>query len=235
MTPTRRRGLLLLCFALVCGGLAASQVRERERRTEAAVGPLVETVVAKRELAGDHRLSPADLEVRRVPARYLPPDALGAPGELVGVRVAVPVAAGAYVTAGMIGGADPRGEAGPLRPGERALELAVAGGGALAGAQGGTRVDVLVSVQREQGGGRTFVALEDVQLLALRPTSGEQTAAASAEGPTEATSLATLRVTARQAVYLAAAANFAHEVRLLVRPPGDRKRIGTSAVDESGF
>jgi pilus assembly protein CpaB len=236
MTPARRRGLLLLCCALVCGGLAASQVRERERRAEAAVGPLVSAVVAERELAADHRLSLADLAVRRVPARFVPPDALGAPGELVGIRVAIPVAAGAYVTAGMIGGGPgARGEAGPLRPGERALELAVAGGGALAGAAPGARVDVLVSVQREQGGGRTFVALEHVQLLALRPVSGEQSAAAGAEGSAQASALATLRVTARQAVYLAAAANFAHEVRLLVRPAGDRERIGTSAVDESGF
>jgi pilus assembly protein CpaB len=235
MTAGRRRGLLLLCFALVCGGLAASQIRERERRAEAAVGPLVSAVVAKRELRADHLLSRADLGVRRVPARFVPPDSLGAPGELAGARIAVPVAAGAYVTATMIQGVGPRAGDGPLRPGERALELAVAGGGALAGAEPGARVDVLVSVQREQGGGRTFVALEDVQLLALRATSGEQPAAAGAEGPPEASALATLRATASQAVYLTAATNFAHEVRLLVRPPGDRKRIGTSAVEESGF
>jgi pilus assembly protein CpaB len=235
MTATRRRGLLLLCFALVCGGLAASQVRERERRADAAVGPLVPTLVAQRELSADHRLTSRDLAVRQVPARFVPPDALREPGELVGVRVAVPVAAGAYVTAGMIGGGDARREAGPLRPGERALELAVVGGAALAGAGPGARVDVLVSVQREQGGGRTFVALERVQLLALRPVSGEQAAAAGPEASAEATALATLRVTARQAVYLAAATNFAHEIRLLVRPPGDRERIGASAVDESGF
>ncbi|MEA2455319.1 MAG: hypothetical protein QOI45_1581, partial [Thermoleophilaceae bacterium] len=72
MTPARRRGLLLLCVALVCGGLAASQVRERERRAEAAVGPVVSAVVAKRELSADHRLRRGDLAVARVPARFLP-------------------------------------------------------------------------------------------------------------------------------------------------------------------
>jgi hypothetical protein len=47
--------------------------------------------------------------------------------------------------------------------------------------------------------------------------------------------IATLRVTARQAVYLTAAANFAHEIRLLARPQGDRGRIGAVAVGENGL
>ena len=38
---------------------------------------------------------------------------------------------------------------------------------------------------------------------------------------------ATLRVTVRQAVYLAAAGSFAREIRLLARAPGDRRREGT--------
>jgi pilus assembly protein CpaB len=236
MTRERRRGLLLLCFALVCGGLAASQVRERERRAEAAVGPLVPVVVAERELTADQRLDAGDLAVRRMPARFVPPDALTAPGQLAGARTAVPVAAGGYVTAAMVAGSDGGGRA--LRPGQRAVELAVAGGGELAGAQPGARVDVLVSVQQEQGGGRTFVALEDVELLGLRAAAGDALADAGASGadgdPADA-ALATLRVSARQAVYLAATANFAHDVRLLVRPPGDRRRIGPAAVDESGL
>jgi pilus assembly protein CpaB len=36
-------------------------------------------------------------------------------------------------------------------------------------------------------------------------------------------------VTVRQAVYLTAAQNFAREVRLLPRPPGDRRRAGRAA------
>lgn len=235
MTATRRRGLLLLCFALVCGGLAASQVRERERRAAVAVGPLVPVVVAKRELPADRRLRAGDLAIRRVPARFVPPDALGGAGQLTGARTAVPVAAGGYLTAGVLGGAGTGGGAGQLRAGERALELGVAGGGALSSAEPGVRVDVLVSVQHEEGGGRTFVALENVELLGLRATGNQGIAAEDAEGAAGPTGLATVRVTARQAVYLTAVTNFAHEVRLLVRPPGDRKRIGTAAVEESGL
>jgi pilus assembly protein CpaB len=95
--------------------------------------------------------------------------------------------------------------------------VAVRVAGALVDVQPGSRVDVVVSTQPATGGGRTFVALEDVELLGLQGA------------------LATLRVTARQAVYLTAAVNFAKEIRLLLRPPGDRRRIGGAAVGESGL
>jgi hypothetical protein len=39
-------------------------------------------------------------------------------------------------------------------------------------------------------------------------------------------------VSLRQAVYLAAAENFGHEVRLLMRPPGDDRRAGAFSVGE---
>ena len=110
------------------------------------------------------------------------------------------------------------------------------GGGALAAAAPGARVDVLVSTQAQAGGGRTVVALEDVELLGLRPAGGSsalgQVDATGAAEASEPTAFATLRVTARQAVYLTAADGFASEVRLLVRPPGDRRRTGAVAVTE---
>jgi pilus assembly protein CpaB len=257
MRPRRRRGLLLLSLALVSGGLAASQVRERERSVEAKVGPVVPVVVAARDISPDEPLRRADMAVERVPARFVPPDALGAPDRLAGARPAVPVVAGAYLTAGLLQGTTPAGE-GPLRPGERAVEVAVAGGGiglaapaggvspdvaagglspdVAAGAAGlappGSRVDVLVSTRPQDGAGRTFVALENVALLDLRPIGGGGVSADQAMDQPAATALATLRVTARQAVYLTAAETFAHEIRLLARPPGDRRRTGPLAFAE---
>jgi pilus assembly protein CpaB len=238
MRPRRRRGLLLLSLALASGGLAASQVRERERSVDAKVGPLVPVVVAARDLSPDEQLQPADMAVRRVPARYLPADALGDAARLAGTRPAVPVASGAYITAGVLQGATAADE-GPLRPGERAVEVAVSGGAppaggaaALPAAGPGSRVDVLVSTQAHDGAGRTFVALENVALLDLRPLGGGGVSVDEAMDQPAATAVATLRVTARQAVYLTAAETFAHEVRLLVRPPGDRRRTGPVAVSE---
>jgi pilus assembly protein CpaB len=232
MKARRRRGLLLLALALASGGLAASAVRERERSVEEKVGPLVPVVVAARGLEPDEPLRRADLAVERVPARFVPADAVGTPGRLAGARTAVAVAAGSYLTAGLLQGATAVA-GGPLRPGERALEIGVTGGGALAGAGPGSRVDVVVSTQRQEGSGRTFVALEAVELLELRAAGGERLAGGDPGGVPADTALATLRVTLRQAVYLAAAENFGHEVRLLVRPAGDRRRDGGFAVSEA--
>ena len=39
-------------------------------------------------------------------------------------------------------------------------------------------------------------------------------------------------MTAAQAVYLAAAQSFARDVRLLVRAPGDRRKVGALIVDD---
>ena len=239
MRPRRRRGLLLLSLALASGGLAASQVRERERSVAAKVGPPVPVVVAARDLPPDEPLRSADMAVERVPARFVPPGALGAPARLAGARPAVPVAAGAYITVDLLQGAA-TGDEGPLRPGERAVEVAVSGGAATVGGSvgaplpggPGSRVDVLVSTQAHDGAGRSFVALENVALLDLRPLGGGGVPVDDAMDQPAATAVATLRVTARQAVYLTAAETFAHEVRLLVRPPGDRRRTGPVAVSE---
>ncbi len=66
--------------------------------------------------------------------------------------------------------------------------------------------------------GRTDLALEDIEVLDSRhvkPTSDEEQLERVA---------ATLRVSVRQAVYLASAQSFAREVRLLPRAAGDSGR-----------
>jgi pilus assembly protein CpaB len=225
----RRRGLLLLCVALACGGLAAAQVAKRERSVEARVGPLVPVLVAARDLDSGARLSAGALELRRVPARFVPPDALGSAPQVAGARTAVPVSAGAYVTSGLLeaGGAAEGGEL--LARGERTVEVGVSGGSGTPPAPG-ARVDVLVSTESGAGGGRTFVALADVELVSLQADPAGGYADPEDETGSASTALATLRVTLRQAVYLTAADNFGREIRLLARPPGDRSGAAGEAV-----
>ena len=105
----------------------------------------------------------------------------------------------------------------------------MSGGEALAAAPPGARVDVVVSSERASSGGRSVLALEAVELLGVRPLDGGGGDGGEG-GAAAATTQATLRVSVRQAVYLATAENFASEVRLLVRPPGDRGRVGAAAV-----
>ena len=146
---------------------------------------------------------------------------------------------GGYLTAAQLErGGRPKGAPGALGRGERAVEVAVAGGPELAGAQGqGARVDVVVTSEPREGAGRTFVALESVEVLGLR--GADATAASTEAQPggaaVRAAAIATLRVSVRQAVFLTAAQNFAREVRLLARAPSDRARVGPQSVDAAGL
>lgn len=228
-----------MALALACGGLAASQVQGTVREVEAQVGPSVSVVTAREELPAGTKLE-ADtversMEVRQIPERFVPPDSLASPDEAIGFRTAVPVALGSYVTIGDLETASVRREVGPaLGPGERVVELAVAGGDALASAGPGARVDVLITTEGQAGAGRTYVALQNVELLDIRP-AGDGIEAGGGEGAAVASTRASLRVTVKQAVLLTSAQNFAREVRLLARSPEDRKRVRPTSVNGAGL
>jgi pilus assembly protein CpaB len=231
----RRRGAALVALAAAAGGLASSRVERRERGIEARVGPPVPVVVAAADLRQGQRIgakqAARSLAVRRVPARFAPPDALAAPQDAVGATLAAPVAAGGYVTAGALaapGDGAPEAGGPALAPGQRAVEVAVAGGEELTTAGPGASVDVIVTTERGEGSGRTYLALEAVELISARP-GGEPAGGGGPAAAGQAT-LATLRVTLRQAVFLAAAQSFAREIRLLPRAPGERRRAGALAV-----
>ena len=113
------------------------------------------------------------------------------------------------------------------------MTVEVAGGSAVIGLAPGTRVDVLVSTETGAGG-RTQMALAGAALVGIGegPSGGYAEPDAAAGSPAGPTALATLRVNVRQAIYLTAADNFAREIRLLPRPPGDRSRAG-AAISQS--
>jgi len=222
VSARRRRGLLLLCVALASGGLAASEVHDRERRAAERLGPEVRVLVAVHDIAAGARVTRGAVGVRRVPVRFVPAGALPAGDGVVGARTAAVVRAGDYLTASVFEG-QRRPEDGVLRRGERAVTVDVAGGSAIAGLQPGARVDVLVSTETGAGGGRTTMALAGAELLGVEAGATGQATGAPASGPV---ALATLRVSVDQAIYLTAADNFAREIRLLPRPRGDHTRAG---------
>jgi pilus assembly protein CpaB len=92
-------------------------------------------------------------------------------------------------------------------------------------------VDVLVTREGsgDERGGSTTLALEDVEVLAAGPAP--QTGAANDSGLPRVS--LELRVSVRQAVYLAAAQSFARELRVLPRAAGDRRR-GAQGMRVSG-
>ncbi|MEY2516172.1 MAG: pilus assembly protein CpaB [bacterium] len=216
----RRRALLLAGLAIVLGGLAASNVAGREAALSRRIGRLVDVVVARERIAAGSTVRAAALAVRRVPARFAPEERVSSPSELTGQKAAVDIDRGTDMTARLVG--DP--SAGPaglvIGRGERIAQLVALGSPQLV--TPGSRVDVLVTPEpRSDEAGEAVLALEDVEVLDAAPADATPARGQAARGERVAVSL---RVTLRQAVYLAAAQDFARELRVLPRADGDRRR-----------
>ena len=214
--PRRRRAFVLAGLSLLLGGLAASDVAGREAALEQRLGPTVPVVVTRGPVEAGERLGPRSLSVRHVPARFAPQGAFATPPEVQGRRAAAALPPGADVTTATVADPTTTATGAPVGKGERVAEVVAAGPADVV--VPGARVDVLVTREPRPGApGGTDLALEDVEVLAAAPTatdSGDARIAAS------------LRVSLRQAVYLAAAQSFARELRLLPRAQGDHRRAG---------
>jgi pilus assembly protein CpaB len=211
VTVRRRRALALGALALIMGAMAASDVGRREAALAGQLSPQVDVVVAARDLEAGTELGERDLAVRSVPARFAAPGAASVPVEVLGQRLVVPAPKGAPVGLAHL----EAGPAGPaVRRGERAADVVAVG--PPDAIVPGARVDVVVTRDRAE------LALQDAEVLTARPLDADSELARDGL-PRVA---ATLRVTVRQAVLLAAAQSFAREIRLLPRAPGDASRAG---------
>jgi pilus assembly protein CpaB len=208
-------GLAALVAAIAAGAIADGYGDSVAR----GYGALRPVVVASSQLPAGKPLLPAataaDLEVREVPARFVPAGALRAPAEALGLEPMAAIPSGAYLLAAQL--RPPRSQsAGPaLGAGRRPVQIAVTGAEALAvsGADPvGALVDVVVTTEPEEAGaGRTYVAAAGVPLLGL---------GASPEGDVAGAAEATLGLTRRQALRLIAAESFARQVTVM--PGGGR-------------
>jgi len=200
-------------LAAIAAGVIADGYGDSVARGYGALRPVV---VAAAPLPADKALAPSvverDLEVRRVPARFVPAGALRDPGEALGLVPAAAIPSGAYLLAAQL--RPPRtGAPGPrLAAGRRPVQIAVSGAEALA--VGGTspvgrQVDVVVTTEPRDGGvGHTYVAAAGVPLLGL---------GASPEADATGTAEATLGLTRAQALRLIAAESYARQVTVMPR------------------
>jgi pilus assembly protein CpaB len=201
----------------------------------AQVGPLVPVAVARVDVPRGKLVSPSNaprlLAVRRVPERFVGAGSLRAPREAIGYRTAVRLPAGAYVgeAALALEGSSVGGREQPPRvAAARAVEVSVSGATGLADAlRPGAVVDVLVTSDRGGGPPRTYLAVQRLDLLDVRPAAADRVGESEAA---EGSTVAVLRVTLRQALLLTAAQNFARELRLVPRDPGDPRRFPRVAV-----
>jgi Flp pilus assembly protein CpaB len=219
----RGRAVAFGIAALACAGLAAAIAGGYGASVASQYGALRPVLVAARDLPRGEAIDARDLgsrlAVRRVPETFVPPDALSAIGDAAGRVPATPLPAGSYVLESQL--AEPRRSARRDEPalahGLRPVQIAVTGAEALTAAGGspdGARVDVVVTTEPNVGGrGRTFVAAERVELLALTEGGGY---GGGEEGLGDsATWSATLALTREQALRLIQAENFARQVRLM--------------------
>lgn len=213
-----RRALLLSGCSIGLGTLAAADVAGREAALRRAVGAPVAVVVAGRDLRAGERLGPRVLAIRMVPARYAPRSRYGSPEALAGLRAGVAIAAGTDIQRALLA-AD---AAVPVAAGERVAQIVAIGDRDTI--VPGIGVDVVVTRDRGPGAGRATVALQDAEVLAVRPAPP-----GSHDDGQPRVSVA-LRTTAAQAVALAEAQDFARELRLLPRSQDDHNRLRTAAT-----
>jgi Flp pilus assembly protein CpaB len=218
----RARAVAFGAAALACAGLAAAVAGGYRADLESQLGPLRPAVVARAAIPAGRPLRALHarrlLEVRRVPQRFTPAEALSDPRQAIGRAAAAPIPAGAYVLATQLGRPRERRRAEDRRrlgEGRTPVEISVTGAQALAAADigGAGSVDVIVTTEPGPGGGggRTYVAAEDVRLLALAESR-------DGGGGLPATGelwIATLALTRPQALRLIQAENFARQVRLI--------------------
>jgi pilus assembly protein CpaB len=243
VTPGRRAAAMLGASA-ICAGLAVSAVDRYAGDIESHVGPLVPVVVAARDIPRGTAITPAvasaSLAERQVPQRFAPPGALAARAEVVGLEAASAMKAGDYVGVSQLrspagkslGGSGARGSRAGSSGDARLVEVAVAGARTLPQVlRAGAKVDVLITTDRGRAGPRTFVALQRMPVVGFEsggPGSlGDESRVADGR--------VTLRATLRQAVLLTAADNFAREVRVVPRAPGDTRRLGPVSIAASGL
>lgn len=227
----KKRSLLLLGAGLLLAALSAMQVQRIAADAESRVGPLVDVVVAQREVPSGKRITErnnaAYFSVAQVAERFAPKARFATATEMIGMQTRSIIPDGTYPSYGAFAVQD--GKELALRNGWRAVQVAAVGFDELAPIGPGSRVDVVVS--GSQRGGITQLFLQDVEVGAV----GQQVVSPEAQESQHETHLVTLLARPPIAVKLAAADNFAKELRLLARPGGDRRDAGSPRVRAWAF
>jgi Flp pilus assembly protein CpaB len=166
--PTSSKAFLLL--AIACGLAAFGLVRhetQRAARLAREVGPRVPVLVAAHDLDAGWEISDSDVELVEMPEVFVPPQALGAVGDAVGMIVGVSVPRGEPLSSARLA---PAG--GPLpfsvTPGQVAVTVEVPR--LPVGLVPGDRVDVLATYG--QGRSITSVMAADARVLQVPSLDG---------------------------------------------------------------
>ncbi len=240
------RNTLLLIAALALGGLAAFGARgyiseqlaiERERLIPNQ--PMTSVVVAKRDLPRGEAVDADSMAVREIPREFVPASAISPQrfDGYAGARLVQPMRAGEPLIASNIEGADPTSFSAKVRPGIRAITLAVDEVNSLSGMlQPGDRIDLLLSVRLPSGSTTplaqevTRPLLQDLRVLA----TGRQVRPGADERQGRTFTAITVEATAEQAQKLVVAQRIG-KLTATLRNPEDRSPVEQRPMDVYGL
>src|SRR4051794_22533104 len=211
--PGRERSLPVAALALALLGLLVEHGQGGPRT--------VEVVAAADPIAAGAPIPPTALRLVRINADDRTASMLSNVDEVAFRQSAVALHPGDYVTGTVL-----RDAVRPaLRAGQRAVALRLDGASApsLAALHDGVRVDVVVSTDADaRHPARSSVVASALEVI-------------EAPRRTDGTVVVTLRASLRQAVELTAAQSYAHDLRVLVRAPGDVRAGAQVTVDAASL
>lgn len=235
---TRRKGWLMSAVAGIIATVAGMAFFLYLGQLEAEVGLKQTVVVAAKPIPARALITPDMLTTQELPVKYLTPSYLLNTQDLLdgNTTALINIAPGEYVQQNMVS------RNSGLEPGKRAVSIAVDTVTSVGNSvRQGNYVDIIVSYADPQGRPTTQVLLQNIKVLAvdtLLPaqggTGGQTYLPAGVEGEVKLapTTVATLELTPEQALQVTHAANFARELRLIIRRLDEK---GTPNIDPAQF
>lgn len=236
----RRKGWMMTLIAAVIATLAGTMFFIYLNQLEAEIGLKQSVVVAAKAIPARALITPDMLTTVEIPIKYLPPSYLLNPADLLdgNTTALINIAPGEYIQQNMVSH-----NAG-LEPGRRAVSIAVDSVTSVGNSvRQGNFVDIVVSYIDKDRNYRTEVLLQNVKVLAvdtLLPAqggTGGQTylpAGVTGEVKLAPTTVVTLELSPEEALKVTHAANFAKELRLMIRRLDDQSAPAIEPVNFIG-
>jgi pilus assembly protein CpaB len=225
---TRRKGWLMSIAAGLLATIAGLAAFLYLGQLEAEIGIKQTVVVAAKPIPARALITADMLTTAELPIKYLAPSYILSAGDLADGQTTalINISPGEYMQQNMVS------KNAGLEPGKRALTIAVDSVTSVGNSvRQGNFVDIVVSYTDPQGKLKTDLLLQNIKVLAvdnLLPaqggTGGQTYLPAGTDGTVKLapTTVATLELTPEQALLVAHAANFARELRLIIRRLDDR-------------
>ena len=231
----KRRPVVVLVFALACGGLSAHLARQylqaQLSATPASERATAKVAVAARDLPSGSVLRAADVKVIDWPAEMRPPGYVEGGAALVGRELVFPLKANEPILDSKLSGSAVGGLSAVIPRGMRAVSVKVDEVIAVGGfVVPGTRVDVLVTMPAQgDRPSNTRIVLENIKVIAAG-----QTYESSEQAKPQETSVITLLVTPSQAEVLTLSSTEG-QVQLALRNASDDSRAVTPGALPDGI